>query len=238
MSTQVIDFNNVDSVVFNGNEVETLILNGVEIWKGFLKLDQLIDRSIESVSAEDLEGVDKIRNYAFYEAKNLKSVQLPDTCISVGDHAFEYCTSLEEVDVGNRVYYLKEYAFADCSNLKTINLGNVTDLSTRTFANCTSLTNIELPEGITRLGNNTFENCTGLIYIEVPTTVTFFDAAAFNGCTNLKTIRFLSTTPYITFGTSENVPESVTRIEVPSESLNAYQEQAKNTKYTHLMVGV
>lgn len=261
-----IEIENVVAVKFStGERIELEKLQdayGTVIWAGFKKLRQFIDRSIESVTAEDLEGVSMIKPYAFYECKNLKSVQLPDTCSRVGTYAFygcknlksvhlpdtcsrvdgyafEYCTGLEELDVGNTTDYLGEYSFAYCSNLKTINLRNVTALGTMAFGHCTSLTNIELPEGLKNLDAYEFQDCTGLTYIKIPATVTYFDPKTFEGCTNLKTVRFSSIEPPL-FASASNFPESVTRIEVPSESLSAYQEKAENTNYDYaqLMVGV
>lgn len=94
MSTQVINLNNVDSVVFGNKEVETLILNGVQIWIGISQLDKLIDRSIESVSSEDLEGITEIGENAFRDCTQLNSITIPNSVTSIGDYAFSGCTNL------------------------------------------------------------------------------------------------------------------------------------------------
>ena len=111
MGTQVIDFNNVESVIFNGKEVDTLMLNNTEVWSGFKKLGQLIDRSIESVTAEDLEGVTSIGGYAFYHCSLLNSVELPNSITTIGNRAFEGCTQLTEITIPSGVTEIDEFAF-------------------------------------------------------------------------------------------------------------------------------
>jgi len=53
------------------------------------------------------------------------------------------------------------------------------------FENCTSLTSITIPAGITNIGNSAFYGCTGLTSIAIPNSVTSIDNGAFYGCSNL-----------------------------------------------------
>lgn len=77
-----------------------------------------------------------------------------------------------------------------------------------TFANCTNVqnsvcegavvTDIVLPEGVTRIGQGAFYNCTSLVNINMPSTVTEIGPHAFNNCSKM-------TMPLI-------MPENVTSI--------------------------
>lgn len=169
MSTQVIDFNNVENVVFNGNEVEALKLNDVVVWEGFKKLSQLIDKSIESVTAEDLEGVTKIGSYAFYDCLNLTSLTLPSSLISIGTSAFSNCLNLTSLALPSSLTSLSDSAFSYCDGLTSVVIPeNVTSLGTSCFQHCYHLTTMRfLPTTPPTIGISSIP--TGAIQrIEVP----------------------------------------------------------------------
>ena len=65
------------------------------------------------------------------------------------------------------------------------------------FLNCTSLTSVTIPEGVTKIGDWAFKGCTGLASVTIPSSVTSIGSMAFNGCTGL---------------TSVTIPSSVTSI--------------------------
>ena len=53
------------------------------------------------------------------------------------------------------------------------------------FAYCSGITNITIPDGVTRIDSSVFENCSGLISVVIPDSVTFINAFAFSGCSGL-----------------------------------------------------
>jgi len=59
-----------------------------------------------------------------------------------------------------------------------------------TFSDCKKLTNIELPEGLTRIGDGAFSGCTGLTNIKLPKNLAFIGEQVFEGCKNLKGINY------------------------------------------------
>ena len=120
--SQILDLGNTETIKFNDNPVETLQLNGVEIWAGFNKLEQLIDRSIESVMAEDLEGITTIGNHAFSYCKNLKDVIIPNSVTSIKSNAFLGCSGLKNIIIGSGVTDIKDFAFDQCTSLTTMKL--------------------------------------------------------------------------------------------------------------------
>ncbi len=58
-----------------------------------------VDRSITNVTAEMLQGVTNIGDYAFQYCQSLTSVTIPNSVTSIGEHAFQYCRSLASVTV-------------------------------------------------------------------------------------------------------------------------------------------
>ncbi len=89
-------------------------------------------------------------------------------------------------------------AFYGCSSLTKINIPEgVTEIGPWTFHGCSSLTEINIPEGVTKIGGNAFSNCSSLAEINIPEGVTVIDVQAFYGCNSLTEI---------------NIPEGVTGI--------------------------
>ncbi|MBQ5778465.1 MAG: leucine-rich repeat domain-containing protein [Paludibacteraceae bacterium] len=89
-------------------------------------------------------------------------------------------------------------AFFECSSLTTITLPEgVTEIGRGAFGYCTSLTSITLPEGVKSIGDDAFFECSSLTSITLPEGVTEIGRGAFANCSSL---------------TSITLPESVTSI--------------------------
>ena len=77
-------------------------------------------------------------------------------------------------------------AFKDCFNLTNVTLpDSITKIESSAFSGCNGLLEITIPNGVTSIGNSAFKGCTGLTKINVPNSVTSIGASAFSGCTNL-----------------------------------------------------
>ena len=104
----------------NGSLVD---VDGDEVHVGFNE-DDPIKKSIVSIDIPDyIEGkpVTKIDAAAFSECSNLKSISLPSTIESIGDHAFFGCSSLSEIFIPKSVTLLSETTFSSSlMNLKRI----------------------------------------------------------------------------------------------------------------------
>lgn len=69
-----------------------------------------------------IKGCDvrRIEAYAFYEAFNIRSIQLPKDLTYIGDYAFYGVEMLEEIEVPEMTKFIGKYAFANCLNLRSI----------------------------------------------------------------------------------------------------------------------
>ena len=80
-------------------------------------------------------------------------------------------------------------AFAECSTLTNITIPDgVTFIDDYVFFKCSSLTNITVPDGVTSIGEAVFAYCTSLTNITVPNGVTSIGVYAFYACTSLTSI--------------------------------------------------
>jgi hypothetical protein len=93
-----------------------------------------------------------IQSFAFSHCESLRTVHIPEDSelYSLGDNIFEYCVSLE--DISFRDYTIWKIPYS-------------------TFYGCSSLKDINLPEGLQEIGNNAFSN-SGLVSIKIPVRVT------------------------------------------------------------------
>ncbi len=102
----------------------------------------------ETLSVPDSIGeilVVGIDSKAFLNNTSLRSVTLPDACISIESYAFYGCVNLSYVYAQN-VTKIGEYSFSGTAieNLTDENLENVTTISDYAFYNCSSLINVNL----------------------------------------------------------------------------------------------
>ena len=121
---------------------------------------------------------------SFCGCRLLKSIELPNIT-NVPYDAFCGCKELESVDISN-VTTIDEYAFYDCRFLKSISdLSNVKEIPSCAFYRCDSLKSINIPNVIT-IGEMAFYSC-AFVTIDLPKVETIGESA-FHSCENLKSI--------------------------------------------------
>ena len=102
-----------------------------------------------------------------------------------------------EID-GKSVTSIGSSAFYDCTSLTEITIpDSVTSIGSSAFYDCTSLTEITIPDSVTSIGWRAFSYCTSLTEITIPDSVTSIRECAFYDCTSLTKI---------------TIPDSVTSI--------------------------
>ena len=92
-----------------------------------------------------------------------------------------------------------EYAFHDCSGLTSLTLpAGITSIGSYAFYGCSGLTSINIPASVTKIEDSAFLLCSGLTSLTLPDGITSIGRCAFWSCSGL---------------TSINIPASVTKIE-------------------------
>ena len=80
-------------------------------------------------------------------------------------------------------------AFCDCSGLTSLTLpSGVTEIGNAAFEGCSGLASLTLPSGVTKIGDNAFCDCSGLTSLTLPSDVTEIGNAAFEGCSGLTSL--------------------------------------------------
>ncbi|MBR4729034.1 MAG: leucine-rich repeat protein, partial [Prevotella sp.] len=148
------------------------------------------------------ESLEVIQGYAFEGCSSLKQeMTLPRDFHSLGEYAFANCSSLYGTVKFNRDFYMfmgtEGYGssagncFENCSNIEIVDMSEpdfLDEIPNRTFANCTSLKTVLLPQNLDRIDNGAFSNCTSLDNIEFPNTLLVINWDAFQNCTSLSSI--------------------------------------------------
>ena len=114
--------------------------------------------------------------------------QYPVTVI--GNGAFDNST-FTSIEIPSSVIKIGLYAFNKCSSLRSVTFGENSKLESIvscSFWNCSSLTSIEIPSGVTSIGDMAFYYCSSLTSIEIPSSVTSIGDGAFFDCSSLTSI--------------------------------------------------
>ncbi len=164
------------------------------------------------------DGVTQIKNFVFYGWYGMNSVTIPNSVTSIGGSAFSGCTGLTRTNYTGTVAQWCNIDFGD----------NPIGYSHNLYINDSEVSNLVIPEGVTRVKGNAFSGCTGLSTLTFPSSVTNIDGNAFSGCEGLNSITFQGHQPP-TFGESvfANVPTNCI-VNVPCGTQGLYIARLTN----------
>ncbi len=190
------------------------------------------DLALAVPSSLDGNSITVIRNRAFEDVTNIKSITLPNTLTSIRYRAFRNCTSLTSINIPSKVTSIEYSTFYNCASLTSITIpSSVTSIGYEAFRNCTSLTSITIPNSVTSIGVSAFYNCSSLTSITIPNSVTIIDHLAFFDCNALE-VTIQRTTP-ASLGVS--VFRNVKKIKVPTGTGATYRAAAGWSTYSSII---
>ena len=197
----------------------------------------------------------RLLGYAFLKARGLEVVMIPKTATQTWSDAFNWCASLRAVILPSTFTLISARSFTYCFSLRVISFSKtitkidsagVTDTECRVLtlptASITSseknyrLQKLVIPEGVTQMYiSQTY--C--LEEVTLPSSITTIPANTFYFCYSLRRLRFKSTTPPTVQNANAftEVPTTCV-VEVPAESLEAYQNATNYASIAAQMVGV
>ena len=179
-------------------------------------------------SIEIPNSVVSIGYSAFEACSGLTSIEIPDSVVSIGKSVFEGCnnitrmvlpfigdnlnnptevylgyffgardrfnnhfpSSLKSVQITKKVF---GGSLSGCSTLTNIEISNgVESIERAAFSGCSGLTNIVIPESVRSIGNSAFKGCSGLENITIPDSIASIDSETFSSCSNLISVEIPS----------------------------------------------
>ena len=167
---------------------------------------------------------------AFSECAKITSAVVGNSVPELSSYVFGDCSSLKSITIGTGVKTIDPYAFSGCSGLNAVcisdiaawcdislydSIGGVSTpliIAKNLYLNGTLVTNLVIPEGVTKIGSKAFMGCTSLTNITIPNSVKTIGNDAFRGCTSLKNVVIPNSVEYISWRAFQNCTslESVT----------------------------
>lgn len=143
-------------------------------------------RYLPNLSKLSLPGIDDEQLSASFNVTNcgIKEIEIPDYSKHV-DIYLSGNTELEKATLlGTQTY---NSMFNNCTSLSEVNLPDgVTTIEYAMFKGCSSLKSIELPDSVNRICARAFSE-SGLASVNIPAGVTTLEYATFKNCKSLKT---------------------------------------------------
>lgn len=125
---------------------------------------------------------------------------------NTGEYLLYGCGKLTSVNLGTMVT-INDYAFANCKSLSAIDIpATITTIGNSAFRNCNWFTSFKIGTGVETIGDYCFAGCISMDDITIPGSVTKVGNYAFADCTRIKKV-FIekgSTVLYLGYGASKS----------------------------------
>ncbi|MBQ7540720.1 MAG: leucine-rich repeat protein [Clostridia bacterium] len=150
-------------------------------------------RSNDSYTAPDVLSIE---NYAFQDAKSLKTLILSKSTTTIGKGAFKGCSALERIatstdpdkyDLPEKLTKIDDEVFSGCKKLSKLSFpSSIKSIGADAFKDCVSITKFTIPDNITTIGTGAFSGCSGITSVTINKKLTAISGSAFAGCSGLK----------------------------------------------------
>lgn len=197
-------------------------------------------------------SVKKINSYAFQNCDSLKSINL-NNVEYIEAASFVNCTGLTSVDLSN-IKNIGTGGFTGCKNITDVNTNNLSGWCMASFGNYLAtpvywsrslklngslITELTIPDEITKLGNYAFGYCENITRVKFPANISSLGNYTFTGCISCLEYDFSSKTegkiPTIETTTFYGTQPEGWKIKVPQSRL---EEWKSATNWAALPEGV
>ena len=185
---------------------------------GSTKRDKITNlKIIGEINGSDWSVIRYMAGRDYYDSESdgkLAILDLSETKIVSGGGRYLY-------DDYNRDYYthdneLGSRAFYNCTGLTSLSLpSGITFIGSKAFSGCSGLTSLSLPSGLTSIGSEAFSGCSGLTSLSLPSGLTSIGSEAFSGCSGLTSLSLPSGLTSIDFNAFSGC-SGLTSLSLPS----------------------
>lgn len=229
--------------------------NSYDYYTGYSTQDDILGphsfANLDKLMTVKLPKSVKYIDQAFNNCSQLRSVEMPENLICVGDTldnewsmgggAFNNCTNLEEI-IFHNCEKIGGNAFYQCNSLQEITLPkNLKHVGSYAFNYCSQLKDIILPSEVETISDHAFEFCGNLSSIQFPPSLKRIESYAFRDCSKLSSINLpgLTSISENTFSGCSNLTE----IKLPSTleriGNNAFENCSNlNKVYTYTVLPI
>ncbi len=149
-------------------------------------------------------------------------------------YAVTACNSSAEGEIiipalfeGLPVTQIEEECFYNCTEITAVTFPDgITSIGDSAFYNCKKLTEINLPNSVTSIGNSAFDNCVGITKVTLPNNITHINDRLFSSCSGLTEIVIpdsVESIGYWSFGYCTNLTSVVVGSNVTVINEGAFQ---------------
>lgn len=111
----------------------------------------------------------QVQKNAFYEQRNLTTVNFANDITAIGGSAFYRCNALTLSELPPNITQILDYTFNSCSNITITAIpSGVTRILSDAFRYCYAITELTFKGTPTEISANAFRNCGNLTVINVP----------------------------------------------------------------------
>lgn len=144
---------------------------------------------MDMITPEPFSALERIGGHAFERCESLKSFEICDNVMLIGESAFDGCISLSgEIKIPASLKKFGIKAFSDCRSLErvTFEKNQKNTIPVGTFACCENLKSVSGTQWITEIGAFAFLGCSSLEEIQTGVSLSEIGDWAFKGCINLE----------------------------------------------------
>lgn len=194
----IVEIDGIWYDVISKGEIAKVIKSQGEKYSGAIVIPETINH--DGISCK----VTEIGNQAFFNCRDVTSISLPKTIVSVDLNAFGGCYGLNAVYITDLTAWCKiKFGYRDSNPLSEANHlflngqevkgelvipDGVETIGNYAFQNCTELTSVVIDNSVTSIGENAFNGCGKLASVTIPSSVVVIGRSAFDGCTSLNSV--------------------------------------------------